>query len=114
MSEEDAVRLRHMLDEARRTQKFIANRQFEDMNDDDMLAYSVVRAEEIIGEAASRISDELRAQTPEIPWRQMIGMRNIIVHAYADISYRIVWEVATINLPELILMLEKLLESDEN
>jgi len=114
MSEEDAVRLRHMLDEARRTQKFIANRQFEDMNDDDMLAYSVVRAEEIIGEAASRISDELRAQTPELPWRQMIGMRNIIVHAYADISYRIVWEVATINLPELILMLEKLLESDEN
>ena len=109
MNEQDEVRLRHMLDESRRVQRFIHDHSREDMDSDDLFAYAIVRAVEIIGEAASRISPEFRAQTPEIPWRNIIGMRNVIVHAYADVSYDIVWQVAAGNLPELILTLESLL-----
>lgn len=101
-----------MLDEAQRVQKFIHARTADDMETDDMLAYAVVRAIEIIGEAAAQVSPELRADTPQIAWRNIIGMRNIIVHAYADLSYPIIWDVATLNLPELIHAIEQLLKAD--
>lgn len=113
MNEQDEVRLRHMLDESRRVQRFIQDRTREDMDSDDLFAYAVVRAVEIIGEAASRVSPEFRAEAAEVPWRNIIGMRNFIVHAYADISYDIVWQVAAGNLPVLVLALERLLPDSE-
>lgn len=79
------------------------------MDADDLFAYAVVRAVEIIGEAASRVTPEFRNQTPGISWRNIIGMRNVIVHAYADVSYDIVWQVAAGNLVDLITVLEQLI-----
>jgi uncharacterized protein with HEPN domain len=69
-----------------------------------ILAYLI----QTIGEATSRVSVELRDQHPEVPWKQIVGMRNRIVHDYMNIDADIVWEVATRNIPVLILQLESI------
>ena len=74
-----------------------------------MLALSLVRLLEIIGEAASRVSKEKQAQSPEIPWRQVIGMRNRLTHAYFDINLDFVWQTVTEDLVPLIAELERML-----
>ena len=68
---------------------------------------AVVRRIEIIGEATAHLSDETRAAVPELPFRKMRGMRNIVAHDYARVDVGIVWEVATIHVPEVCGVLER-------
>ncbi len=98
-----------MLNEAIRARKFLRDKTLVDLETEDLLAYAVVRAIEIIGEAGSKVTDETRNQYPHIAWRNLIGMRNRIIHAYNDVDLNIVWEVVHRNLPELIAQLEKIL-----
>ena len=82
MSVDDRVRLRHMLDAAQEALAFIHNRQRLDIAADRMLALALVKEIEIIGEAASMISDKFRLSHPQIPWSKAIGMRHRLVHAF--------------------------------
>ena len=107
MNDRDETLLRDMLDEAYRVQKFVHGRTREDLNSDDLLSYAVVHAIQIIGEAASKVTAETRTQYATIPWRNIIGIRNRIVHDYGGIDLDIVWEVATRNLPDLIRVLQE-------
>jgi len=68
---------------------------------DELLQIWFVHHLQIIGEAASRLSDEIRAQHPEVPWGQMIGMRHILVHGYFEVDSEIVWNTAQVNLIQL-------------
>ena len=106
MNESDVIRLRHMLDAAREALSFIAGRSSEDLSRDRMLVLALVKEIEIIGEAASRISDESRKALPQIPWPKIIAMRNRLIHAYADVDLSIVWDMLTGALPELMRELE--------
>lgn len=72
-------------------EQFIAN---------DMVVDATIRNLEIIGEAARNIPDTVRAKHPEIPWRRMLGLRNIVIHEYFGIDLSIVWEIVTKNLTE--------------
>lgn len=72
---------------------------------------AVVRRLEIIGEAARRISDETREAHPEVPWHQMVAMRNVMIHEYDDIDLPLVWETVRTSLPALMKSLEKILSS---
>ncbi len=98
-----------MLDAAKTAVSFTANRNRESLDTDLMFAFAVVRAIEIVGEAASQISQSSREEFQEIPWRNIIGMRNQIIHNYLNVDNDIVWEVLTQNLPELIAQLEQIL-----
>lgn len=109
MNERDEIRMRHMLDEARRALEFMKNRSRSDLDDDEMLAYAVVRALEIIGEAASKVTVETREQYPQIAWRQTVGMRNRIIHGYDNVSLDIVWGTILDDLPPLVSQLEDVL-----
>lgn len=71
---------------------------------------AVVRRIEIIGEATWHLSDEMRAVVPALPFRQMRGMRNIVAHDYVNVNIEIVWEVATVHVPEMIRILEELFD----
>lgn len=113
MNEYDETRLRDMLDAARKAQEFIADKSRERIHTDDMLAFAVVRAIEITGEAASRVSQETRDTLPQIEWRAIIGMRNRIIHDYVSVNLDVVWDVATHDLPRLIVELERLLPPEE-
>ena len=106
MNESDVIRLRHMLDAAREALSFIAGRSSEDLSRDRMLLLALVKEIEIIGEAASRISDESRKALPRIPWPKIVAMRNRLIHAYADVDQSIVWDTLTGALPELLRELE--------
>ena len=101
MNESDVIRLRHMLDAAREALSFVAGRSSEDLSRDRMLVLALVKEIEIIGEAASRISDASRKALPRIPWPKIIAMRNRLIHAYADVDLSIVWDTLTGALPEL-------------
>jgi uncharacterized protein with HEPN domain len=106
---DDATRLRHMRDAALETTNFVHNRARADLDGDRMLALALVKDIEIIGEAAGRISTDCKTKYPEIPWAQMIGMRNRLTHAYFEIDLDIVWEVVTNDLPSLVAELEKVI-----
>ena len=73
-----------------------------------MLLHALVRVMEIIGEAASRISEKYQDEHPEIPWKRMIGMRNHLIHGYFTIDSDVIWDTATTEIPELIETLRKL------
>ena len=68
------------------------------------------REVEIIGEAARNVSDALKQSSPHIPWRKIIAQRHIIAHEYAEIQDEILWKVATVHVPELIPLLEPLVQ----
>ena len=111
MHAEDRVRLHHMVEAAESALQFIAGRQRTDLDEDRMLLFALVRAIEIVGEAASRLSEEMKATHTGIPWRAIIGMRNRLIHAYFEINTAIVWQTVTQEIPALLPQL-RVLETD--
>ncbi len=105
----DEVRLRHMLDAARKTLAFTKGRSRSDLDLDEQLTLAVVRLLEIIGEAAKQVTAETRAAHPEIPWREIAGTRDRLVHGYFDVDLDVVWSIATVDLPGLVTSLEGVL-----
>jgi uncharacterized protein with HEPN domain len=77
-----------------------------------MLVFSLVKAIEIIGEAAGQVSEIGRGNVPDIPWADIIGMRNRLVHAYYDINREILWQTVRRNLPPLVATLEHVLSGE--
>ena len=104
----DDAWLLDMLLAARDAVKFAAPSTFHEFEDDDLNQLTILKSIEIIGEAASRISEETRARHPNIPWTQIIGMRNRIVHGYFAIRLDRVWQTVQDDLPPLIAQLEAL------
>ena len=109
MNPADQVRLRHMQDAACAAVKFAQANTRESLDDDLMFAFALVKAIEIVGEAASKISKEEQENYPQIPWKSITGMRNKIVHDYFDVDYDVVWETVQERIPELITELKKIL-----
>ena len=110
MNTRDETLLRDMLDAGRRLGVFITNKTRSDLEKDDyLLGFAVVRALEIVGEAANKVTTETRALLPTLPWHEIIGMRNRIIHAYDRVDYDIVWETANLSIPRLINLLENFL-----
>lgn len=73
-----------------------------DLDSDRMLLFAVVRAIEVLGEAAARMSEETRHATPDIPWNAIVGMRNRLIHGYFNIDVTIVWKTVSIEIPSLL------------
>jgi len=108
MQRDDAIRLRHMLDAAKEARSFIENKSRSSLDSDRQLELALVKCIEIIGEAANKITDECRKELPQIPWANIIGMRNRLIHAYFDINRDILWTTVNEDLPALIAELEKI------
>lgn len=77
-----------------------------------LLGLAVIRALEVIGEAAANVEDDVQQQHPTIPWKQMIGMRNYLIRRYARVDLNIVWDTASLSVVSLIPQLEALLSLD--
>ena len=106
MCKDDEIRLRHMLDAAREAVAFVRRRTRGDLDYDRQLVLALVKGVEIVGEAATQVSEPTRQRLPEIPWERIVGMRNRLVHAYFDINLDIVWETVQADMPKLISLLE--------
>lgn len=111
---EDVVRLRHMLDAARDAVGFLTQRKRQDLDSDRMLSFAVVRAIEIVGEAASRVTQDARAAFPNIPWADVTAMRNRLIHAYYEVDLSRVWDTVADDLPPLIIEIERALACDSD
>ena len=99
---DDLTRFKHIRDAAMTAIDFVRERSREDLDNEQMLSLALVRLIEIMGEAANNISPSSQARYPQIPWREIVGMRNRIVHAYFDVDLDIVWRVIKDDLPEFI------------
>ncbi len=94
-----------MIEAADTVRAFIVGRSRDDLDNDRMLLFALVRAIEIIGEAASRVSAPTREALPHVPWVRATAMRNRLIHAYFDIDHDILWRTAVEEIPSLLTLL---------
>jgi len=104
---DDLTRLQHMRDSAVEAVQFSKAHDRQDLDQNRMLSLALVRLLEIIGEAANQVSEPCQQKNSRIPWREIIGMRNRIVHAYFDVDLDIVWEVVFQDLPTLLTLVNQ-------
>lgn len=109
---DDTTRLRHMLDAALKAKGFIQGLSRQDLDSNEMLVLALVKLLEIIGEAGGRVSADTQAQLPQIPWPQLVGMRNRLIHAYFDTDIDIVWTTVFSDLDALIPPLKQFLSKE--
>ena len=110
MSKHDpTAALRHMLDHAREALVFTRGKERADLDADRLLSLALVRLLEIVGEAAGRVPYEMRSRRTEIPWPQIIGLRNRLIHGYDSVDLDILWQIITGDLPPLIASLESII-----
>ena len=93
-------------------EKFIEGLDFDQFKVDDKTSSAVIRKFEIIGEATKNIPGVIREQYPQIPWNDIAGLRDKLIHAYSDVDLTLVWTTIHQRLPKLKSTIEKLLEDD--
>ena len=91
---------------------FVEGMDLEGFQADDRTASAVMRKFEIIGEAAKQIPDEIRQNYPQVPWKEMAGMRDRLVHFYFGIDYRLVWRTIKERLPQVKPEIQRMLHHD--
>lgn len=101
--------LQHIMDEINYLLSHSEELTFENFIADETLKRSFVRSFEIIGEAAKNISKSFKSSHPEIPWKEMAGMRDVLVHQYFGINYKSVWDIMKNKIPKLKAQIENLL-----
>jgi uncharacterized protein with HEPN domain len=99
-SRECKLFLEDILSSIEKIQRYIKNLNYEDFEDNELVVDAVIRNLEIIGEASKNIPDTIRGKYSDVPWRRMIGLRNITAHEYFGVDLSIIWEIVTKNLPE--------------
>ncbi len=110
MKQEYEDYLKDILDAIRKARQFVQNYSYEDFDQDDKTVFATIRALEIIGEATKKIPGNVRKNNPQIPWKDMAGMRDVLIHDYFGIDLETVWFTVTQKLPQIELLIKKLLE----
>ncbi len=110
---DDAAYLLDMLLAAQDAEEFASGLTFRQFDQDRLRQHAIIKAIEIIGEAAASVSRETREHHPAIPWREIVGMRNRLVHAYFEVDVERVWETVQRDIPQLISLIEPLAPDPE-
>ncbi len=111
--ERDRFHLLKMRDASLLARKVVRGRKRSDLNNDELFQLGLAKAVELIGESANRISNELQQTHPQIPWRQIIGMRHVLVHNYWLVEMDEVWDAVQNDIPPLIDQLHQLIKAEE-
>jgi uncharacterized protein with HEPN domain len=110
MFNREGHRIRHMLEAIERINQFMDNKAAVEFYADLMLQSAVIRQLEIIGEASAHLSESFKSEYPDIPWRKLKGMRNVLIHEYQKVSELTVWMTVREQLPKLQVQLSQVLE----
>ena len=106
----DVIRIRHMIDAASEALSFVKARKRQDLDKDRQLTLSLIKEIEIIGEAANRVSEEMKEKHGDVPWSAIIGTRNRLIHGYFDVDEDVVWNTVKVELPSLIEFLKRIVD----
>jgi len=106
---DDTVSIRHMFDHAVEAVEMARGRSRTDLDRDRQLNLALVRLVEIIGEAAKRVGPATQEAHPQVPWTQIIGTRNRLIHGYDRVNFDILWRIVSDELPALIAQLRAIL-----
>jgi uncharacterized protein with HEPN domain len=109
----DVTRLRHMLDASLEAIELAGERDESQLENERTVSLALVRLLEIVGEAASKVSVDTRAGLPGVPWREIVDMRNRVIHAYMDVDLDIVAATIRDDLPPLVVALRHALEAED-
>ena len=101
--------LEDILDAAERIEKYVEGVDFEEFANNELIQDAVARNLEIIGEAVKNLPDEMKNAHPEVEWRKIAGLRDILIHAYFGIDTEVVWDIVKNKLPELKEKVERML-----
>jgi len=96
----DHARLNHIIDAINEVEKYLTDIDLQEFMENSMVRFACIKQLEIIGEAANHLSDELKDFYHQVSWRQIIGLRNILVHEYFGIDSEVVWNILENDLPE--------------
>lgn len=109
MSDEFLDHIEDILDAMHKAEMAISGVDYQQFADDFMINFVVARALEIVGEATKRLPLEVRDAYPDIPWRNMAGMRDRIIHGYDNVDFQIMWDVVTQEVPQVKPLLQQIL-----
>jgi uncharacterized protein with HEPN domain len=101
-----------MLQAAMDAREFTSGLTRSDFEHSRVAQYAVAHALQIVGEAAARVSEETRSKATELPWSQIIGMRNRLVHDYGAMDRDILWETVSVDVPTLITVLQRVVRPE--
>jgi uncharacterized protein with HEPN domain len=101
MKKDDCVYLHHIIDAFLQIEHYTDGVTYEEFLSNRLLQDGVIRQLEVMGEAARNLSEDLRNEYPIIPWRQMISLRNRMIHAYFNVNLQIIWEIIQGDIPNL-------------
>jgi uncharacterized protein with HEPN domain len=102
-----------MLAASKEAMEFAAGKTRQNLQKDRIRVLAIIKSIEIIGEAASKVTEEFKSENKYIPWNDIISMRNRLIHAYFDVDLDIVWQTVKSDLPDLIRALEKILPPEK-
>lgn len=106
--------LKDILDAMDTIEKFVEGMEFDEFKGDDKTSSAVIRKFEIIGEATKNVPGSLKQRHPDIPWREMAGMRDKLIHFYFGIKYELVWRTIKDVIPEVRPLIQKIFKSLED
>lgn len=98
---EPELTLRQIVEFADEVAALVTTRTREGLETNREFRRALERCVELIGEAATRLPEDWRVRHPEIPWRQIIAMRNVMIHGYDEVAHDVLWDVATKDIPDL-------------
>jgi uncharacterized protein with HEPN domain len=107
MFQDDSTRLKHMIDACEEAVEFLGDFSLAELNEDRKTIQAITRDIEIIGEAASKLSDEFKENNNTIPWGSIIGMRNWLIHGYFNVDSEHIWNTVKKDIPDLVTQLKK-------
>jgi len=110
----DVVYLKHVRDAMKKVMKYLENKNKEEFIKNEILQDAVIRQLEIMGEAVKNLSLRIILDNPQIPWKGMAGLRDVLIHGYDKVNLEIIWKIAREDVPKTFKKIEDLIATFEN